>query len=76
MVIDDSMMYDLARANDYFCRARNQNINIIFITKSFTKLRRSTIRINFNAYLVFWQPDTLLLGLNLRADRLVGLRKL
>lgn len=57
--MDNSLMHDLANAEDYLCRARIQNINFSFITQSLTKLKRSTNRINCNYYLLLRLPDTI-----------------
>lgn len=60
LILDDIMTFNSNCADDYFTRGRHNNINVIYITQSYHKLPRHTIRQNSNFNVLFNQDNTAL----------------
>ena len=57
LILDDVMTLSQTKAEDYFTRGRHNNVNVFYITQSYFKLPRQTIRENSNFLILFRQDE-------------------
>ena len=55
LVLDDVMLGPQNKAEAYFTRGRHNNVDVIYITQSYFRLPRQTIRENSNMFIIFMQ---------------------
>ena len=55
LVLDDVMLDPQNNVEDYFTRGRHNNVDVIYITQSYFRLPRQTIRENANLFILFSQ---------------------
>ena len=56
-VFDDVMLTKQSAIEDYYCRGRHNNVDSIYLSQSYFKLPRQTIRENSNLILLFPQDE-------------------
>ena len=56
-VFDDVMLTKQSAIEDYYCRGRHNNVDSFYLSQSYFKLPRQTIRENSNLILLFPQDD-------------------
>src|ERR1700759_1229877 len=57
MIFDDVMLQDQTVIKDYFCRGRNNNVNVFYLCQSLHKIQKHCIRENANIFILFKQDD-------------------
>ena len=55
LILDDVMLDPQSNVEDYFTRGRHNNVDVIYITQSYFRLPRQTIRENANIFMLFSQ---------------------
>ena len=57
LILDDLMLGPQNNIEQYFCRGRHQNVDCLYITQSYFRLPRNTIRENSNIFFIFPQDS-------------------
>ena len=57
LILDDCMLGPQNNIENYFCRGRHQNVDCLYITQSYFRLPRNTIRENSNLFFIFPQDS-------------------
>ena len=57
LILDDVMLGPQNNIENYFCRGRHQNVDCLYITQSYFRLPRNTIRENSNLFFIFPQDS-------------------
>ena len=57
LILDDLMLGPQNNIENYFCRGRHQNVDCLYITQSYFRLPRNTIRENSNIFFIFPQDS-------------------
>ena len=57
LILDDVMLGPQNNIENYFCRGRHQNVDCLYITQSYFRLPRNTVRENSNIFFLFPQDS-------------------
>ena len=57
LILDDVMLGPQNNIENYFCRGRHQNVDCLYITQSYFRLPRNTVRENSNLFFLFPQDS-------------------